>query len=120
MTIKYSPTTNGFYFSDVDYGSSLPPDLIDISNCLYRELLEGQSAGKIITSNNNASPTLCDPVIDFVEKENRDRQELIDAALKSVSVIQLKLQTGREISDVESRKLNSILDYIDELSAVEY
>lgn len=54
-------------------------------------------------------------------KESADavRQSLIDLAVQSISVIQLKLQAGRKLTDTEKVKLNSVLDYIDALIAID-
>jgi hypothetical protein len=46
-------------------------------------------------------------------------QQLVDAAMQSVSVIQLKLQAGRTLTDTEKTKLNNVLDYIDAVNAVD-
>lgn len=48
----------------------------------------------------------------IAEAEQR-KQQLIDAAMQSISVIQLKLQAGRTLNDVDKAKLNTVLDYID-------
>ena len=47
------------------------------------------------------------------------RQSLIDAAMASISLIQLKLQAGRKLTQAETTQLNSVLDYIDELNAMD-
>ncbi|EPR5758409.1 tail fiber assembly protein, partial [Escherichia coli] len=41
------------------------------------------------------------------------RQSLIDAAMASISLIQLKLQAGRKLTQAETTRLNAVLDYID-------
>ena len=46
-------------------------------------------------------------------------QQLVDAAMQSISVIQLKLQSGRTLTDAETTKLNAVLDYIDAVNAVD-
>ncbi|AWS97499.1 tail fiber assembly protein [Citrobacter sp. CRE-46] len=50
--------------------------------------------------------------------ENK-RQSLITAAHQSVSLLQLKLQAGRKLSDAETARLNETLDYIEDLEAVD-
>ncbi|MGS4449957.1 tail fiber assembly protein [Enterobacter roggenkampii] len=47
------------------------------------------------------------------------RQSLIDQAMQSISVIQLKLQAGRKLTVAETEKLNSTLDYIDAVTATD-
>jgi len=46
-------------------------------------------------------------------------QQLVDAAMQSVSVIQLKLQAGRTLTDAETTKLNNVLDYIDAVNCLD-
>ncbi len=62
-----------------------------------------------------------EPRIVPLTKESADavRQSLIDLAVQSISVIQLKLQAGRPLTDSERVKLNSVLDYIDALNAID-
>ncbi|ENU0862212.1 TPA: tail fiber assembly protein [Citrobacter amalonaticus] len=47
------------------------------------------------------------------------RQQLISSAMQSISIIQLKLQAGRALSDAEKNKLNATLDYIDAVTATD-
>lgn len=39
--------------------------------------------------------------------------------MQSISVIQLKLQAGRALSDAEKNKLNATLDYIDAVTVTD-
>ena len=48
-----------------------------------------------------------------VEAAEAQRQSLIDAAMASISLIQLKLQAGRKLTQPENTRLNAVLDYID-------
>ena len=56
---------------------------------------------------------------DQVSAAEQQKQQLISAAMQSISLIQLKLQAGRSLSDVENTRLNAVLDYIDEVTAVD-
>ncbi|EEY9501067.1 tail fiber assembly protein [Escherichia coli] len=47
------------------------------------------------------------------------RQSLIDAAMASISLIQLKLQAGRQLTQAEITRLNAVLDYIDTVTATD-
>ncbi len=47
------------------------------------------------------------------------RQSLIDAAMASISLIQLKLQAGRKLTQPENTRLNAVLDYIDAVAATD-
>ena len=52
-----------------------------------------------------------------VEAAEAQRQSLIDAAMASISLIQLKLQAGRKLTQAETTRLNAVLDYIDAVTA---
>lgn len=54
-----------------------------------------------------------------VETAETQRQSLIDNAMASISLIQLKLQAGRKLSQTETTQLNAVLDYIDAVTATE-
>jgi Caudovirales tail fibre assembly protein. len=56
---------------------------------------------------------------DAIAEAELQRQQLISAAMQSISVIQLKLQAGRALSDAEKNKLNVTLDYIDAVTATD-
>ena len=47
------------------------------------------------------------------------RQQHIDTAMSSISVIQLKLQAGRTLNDEEKNRLDQGLDYIDAINAID-
>ncbi|ELO7870291.1 tail fiber assembly protein [Escherichia coli] len=54
-----------------------------------------------------------------VEAAEAQRQSLIDAATASISLIQLKLQAGRKLTQAETTRLNAVLDYIDAVEATD-
>ncbi|MES1004322.1 tail fiber assembly protein [Escherichia coli] len=54
-----------------------------------------------------------------VDAAEAQRQSLIDAAMASISLIQLKLQAGRKLTQAETARLNAVLDYIDALELVD-
>ncbi|EEY5038155.1 tail fiber assembly protein [Escherichia sp. E4702] len=54
-----------------------------------------------------------------VETAETQRQSLIDAAMASISLIQLKLQAGRKLTQTETTRLNAVLDYIDAVTATD-
>jgi hypothetical protein len=54
-----------------------------------------------------------------VDAAEAQRQSLIDAAMVSISLIQLKLQAGRKLTQAETTRLNAALDYIDALTATD-
>ena len=54
-----------------------------------------------------------------VEAAEARRQSLIDAAIASISMVQLKLQAGRNLTQAETTRLNAVLDYIDAVEAID-
>ena len=54
-----------------------------------------------------------------VEAAETQRRSLIDTAMASVSLVQLKLRVGRKLTDAETVKLNAVLDYIDAVTATD-
>ena len=54
-----------------------------------------------------------------VDAAEAQRQSLIDTAMASISLIQLKLQAGRKLMQAETTRLNTVLDYIDAVTATD-
>ncbi|EFE1556253.1 TPA: tail fiber assembly protein [Escherichia coli] len=54
-----------------------------------------------------------------VAAADAQRQSLIDTTMASISLIQLKLQAGRELTQAETTRLNAVLDYIDAVTATD-
>ncbi len=54
-----------------------------------------------------------------VDAAEAQRQSLIDAAMASISLIQLKLRAGRNLTQAETARLNAALDYIDAVTATD-
>ena len=56
---------------------------------------------------------------ELVADAEQKKQSLIDAAMANISVIQLKLQAGRKLTQEETTRLNAVLDYIDAVTATD-
>ena len=56
----YSKSTGGFYDHEINAGR-IPEDAVEISRSAYDALLDGQSCGKQIVSDQNGYPVLIDP-----------------------------------------------------------
>ncbi|EJJ8077316.1 TPA: tail fiber assembly protein [Escherichia coli] len=54
-----------------------------------------------------------------VDAAEIQRQSLIDAAMASISLIQLKLRAGRKLTQAETTRLNAVLDYIDAVTVTD-
>ena len=53
------------------------------------------------------------------EAAEAQRQSLIDTVMASISLIKLKLQVGRNLTQEETTRINSVLDYIDAVEATD-
>ena len=56
---------------------------------------------------------------ELVADAEQKKQSLIDAAMANISVIQLKLQAGRKLTQEETTRLNVVLDYIEAVTATD-
>ncbi|EAB9602730.1 tail fiber assembly protein [Escherichia coli] len=54
-----------------------------------------------------------------VDAAEAQRPLLIDTAMASISLIQLKLQAGRKLTQAETIRLNAVLGYIDAVTATD-
>lgn len=61
MIMYYSGSERGFYEKEI-HGDKIPSDAVEISIDLYEQLLDGQSAGKVINSGDDSVPYLSDPL----------------------------------------------------------
>ena len=118
---KFSAKTTGFYL--IGFHADIPADAVDITENKWRELMSGQEAGKIIAADDTGYPVLLDrpaPTHEqFVAAAEQEKQNRIDEALQSISVISLKLRAGRVLTDAEQLRLDSTLDYIDAVTATD-
>ena len=56
----YSKSTGGFYDREI-HGDNIPADAVEITVEEHQALIEGQSRGKVIVSDENGRPILQDP-----------------------------------------------------------
>lgn len=113
---------NGAFYLD-SINDSIPDKAIEISQETYDMMFEGQANGQMIATGEDGKPVLQDKPLPshdvLVSLAEQNRQSLVDSAMQSVSVIQLKLQAGRTLTAAETKKLNSVLDYIDAVNEVD-
>lgn len=124
MSMFYSAGQNSLYPDALresrEATGDWPADAKEISDALYHSLLGGQSNGKVITADSNGNPILTEPVIDWDQKAELQRQSLITAANKTISFLQTKLLAGRELTHEQKTALNAWLDYTDKLDALDF
>lgn len=78
MAIKYAKSTGGFY-NTLIHGSNIPADAVEIIEQYHQELLDGQSSGKIISSDANGYPILIDPTPKTKAQLKREELQALSA-----------------------------------------
>ncbi|HBN2229526.1 tail fiber assembly protein [Escherichia coli] len=102
----------------VSYNDEIPEGAIECDVGVYTD-----SRGYSIQDGMLVSPT--DDEIAEIQHEDevataeQKKKQLIISAMNSINVIQLKLQSGRQLTDAEKNKLDSTLDYIDAVEGVD-
>ncbi|EPI8972125.1 tail fiber assembly protein [Escherichia albertii] len=121
MTIYYSPSTNGFYDdnlkNDYDINGAWPDDAMEISDRWYHYLLNKQSEGKKINSNEYGQPVLMEPEpptqADLIWQAKRKKSKLLTEAesiiLPLERAVRLNMATDEERSQLESWERYSVL-----------
>lgn len=60
MIMRFSPSTLGFYLTDI-HGANIPPDSVEITAERHAELLAGQAVGQQIAAGADGLPILVQP-----------------------------------------------------------
>ncbi|MGT2397275.1 tail fiber assembly protein [Enterobacter roggenkampii] len=127
MGYVFRPKTGAFYSDllEADYraAGTWPGFFVRVTDEDYRNLMDGLAQGKIIVPNKQCYPVLQEPPAptrdELIAEAEEKRLELIESALQSISVIQLKQMNGRSLTEKEVTRLNDVLDYIEVLEATE-
>lgn len=144
--MRFSEQTQAFYDDNYEENAlvdDLPSDVKKITDEQYQQFYLAVNDSKYVYysgndfkisvakpdtyylwDNTTSSWTLTDEAkqkqkADQVTAAEQQKQQLISTAMQSISVIQLKLQAGRTLTDAEKARLNAVLDYIDEVTAVD-
>lgn len=110
-----------FYPSDENY-AEIPTGAIAVSADEFNRAMN-RNPGETFTVDTGGMVTII-PVPELTHDEHvaaaeQKKQSLIDSAMQSINVIQLKLQAKRKLTNAEMERLNVVLDYIDAVSAVD-
>lgn len=106
-TVVYS-TADGMA-STVDYIGEIKPGFTQLMPATRFDKWDGEKWVTDTEAQHSAA-------VDAAEEQ---RQSLIDAAMASISLIQLKLRAGRKLTQAETTRLNAVLDYIDAVTATD-
>lgn len=122
MAIFYSNTTKGFYLDEMrdsyDAVKTWPDDAKEISDALYKSLMDGQASGKIIASDANGAPVLITPKIDWNARAESQRQKLLAEASNVTADWRTELQLD-VISADDKASLVKWMAYIQQLKSID-
>lgn len=96
MTIYYSSTDRAFYNSAVHSAKQIPIDAVDITQSNYETLLDGQSAGKIISPDEDGRPILIDPAAPLVDYVALMASKRYEHEIAGISLNGMAIDTGRD------------------------
>lgn len=101
----YSKSTDGFYSREI-HGDNIPADAVEITADEHAALLEGQSAGKLISADKKGRPVLTDPPAPTAAKVQAQKNAEARAYLASTDWYVVRLQeTGTPIpSDISAAR----------------
>lgn len=119
--MKYCALNNGFY-GDNTLDDKIPGSVVHISDDEGQRILDSQINGQIQPDDNGFPVLVPYPELTKAEQQERveqQRQVLINEAIRSISVIQLKMQSGRTLTENEVKRRDSVLNYIDELESID-
>lgn len=101
----YAASTGGFYNSSV-HGTDIPADSVIITEEYWQELLNGQSAGKVIKPDENGYPILVDPPPPTLEQITADalakRAALMSEATAAIAPLQDAVDLGEATPQEEA------------------
>lgn len=128
MKSVYSPSEhviyNAAFYDDYNRAGTWPTDGIEVSD---EDAItfngSNEPTGKMLDYQNGTLCWVDRPAPEMTKEQliaiaEGKRESLIDQAMQSISVIQLKLQAGRKLTTAETEKLNNTLDYIDAVTAI--
>jgi len=120
--MRYSAKENGFFPEDIDYGDTLPDDLVELTHEEYVGFIDGQYNRKMIVPDNDGFPMLVDlpgpTAKDIVEQAEQDKLSLISYASLKVATLQDALDLDMA-TDIEKNSLSSWRKYRVLLSRVD-
>lgn len=120
----YSAKRNAFYPESLrsDYDASpdgWPDDAVAVSDEQYQALLNGQAGGKVIAADSDGNPKLTDPIIDWQDRAESQRQSLLTAANAATADWRTELQLDI-ISEEDKAILIEWMAYIKTLKALDF
>lgn len=122
MSTSYAVIENGVVVNTIVYDGEAELDIFDNQQLVHIDDKEAVSPGIGWSYSNGeftAPPEPEQQHEDLVAEAEQIKQSLIDSALASIDLIQLKLRAGRKLTPEETTRLNAVLDYTDAVTAVD-
>lgn len=108
--------------NDYVLAGTWPADALALEGAIAIEFMGEAPQGKIMAAGPDKFPVWADvpPLtpVELIEQAGQYRNSLLSTAQDTISIWQTKLLLGR-LSDSEKKSLNSWLDYIDEVEAID-
>lgn len=116
MTKLYSASTNGFYSEEMN-GDTIPEDAIEITDEEWGALLDGQSEGKLISSDKKGRPVLKDYPAPTAEQLSEmaasEKAKLLALATIAIDPLQdaadLEIATDKEAASLKAWKTYRVM-----------
>ena len=116
MTKFYSALTNGFYSEEMN-GDTIPEDAIEITDEEWGALLDGQSKGKLISSDKKGRPVLKDYPAPTAEQlavmAASEKAKLLALATIAIDPLQdaadLEIATDKEAASLKAWKTYRVM-----------
>lgn len=116
MTKFYSASTNGFYSEEMN-GDTIPEDAIEITDDEWGALLDGQSKGKLISSDKKGRPVLKDYPAPTAEQlavmAASEKAKLLALATIAIDPLQdaadLEIATDKEAASLKAWKTYRVM-----------
>jgi len=116
MTKFYSVSTNGFYSEEMN-GDTIPEDAIEITDEEWGALLDGQSKGKLISSDKKGRPVLKDYPAPTAEQlavmAASEKAKLLALATIAIDPLQdaadLEIATDKEAASLKAWKTYRVM-----------
>jgi len=116
MTKFYSASTNGFYSEEMN-GDTIPEDAIEITDEEWGALLDGQSKGKLISSDKKGRPVLKDYSAPTAEQlavmAASEKAKLLALATIAIDPLQdaadLEIATDKEAASLKAWKTYRVM-----------
>lgn len=103
MQIFYNKNTNAFYNSEIN---DIPENSVEITHEYHNELLQKQSEGMIIQSNENGYPIAVERVLTDEERiytNESKKQQLINEAIQKIALLQDIIDLDMQEADEEQQ-----------------